>query len=211
MTICQTCGFERTECDCSFKSSDAIDAQGSGKTLNPFKVEPKLDPDSDNLLSCGDDGLLGILPDDILDPPRCQAYNNANISIPNDDGQVVDLNDENYDSTTTMHSNVTLNSRVVIPVDGIYICTFLCAFASNATGDRSAWIRKNGFEYMAMNQKMAVNGAETSLSVTVQDFLEAGEFIEAIAQQDSGGALNLLATAYSPILTVQYRRRNPDA
>lgn len=208
--ICESCGVTRTDCDCGFRSSDSIDIKGSGSLLNPFYAESIVDPDPDNLYSCAVDGQLVALPDAINDPPRCLAYNSAAISIPTDDRTVVDLDSERYD-THTMHDLVTRNSRIVAPIDGIYIITFSGSFAANVTGDRGAYIRKNGHEYMAMQQKHATNSAsiETGMNVSVVDFLEAGEFIEALVQQDGAATLNLLATRYSPVLTMTYRRRTP--
>lgn len=206
--VCPDCGLERSEFDCAFIESDCIRPDGRGSALNPLKLIPKLDPDPDNLMSHGASGLLARLPLAIRTPPKCQAYASANTSIANDSGTVVDLDSERYDNDT-MHSAVTNTSRITFNTAGLYVVTFVASFAANAAGDRSAFIRKNGSEFLAMNQKKAVNSAtvETGLGVSVQAMFDAGEFVEAMVQQDSGGALNLLATRYSPILSVRYRRR----
>lgn len=211
MALCE-CGtvIDNDECQCAVCSSDCIDVVGSGSALNPLEPSPIFDPDTNNLASCAGDGFLVQLPYYITNPPRCQAYNSSNISLTNDTSTVLALNSERYDSTGAMHDTVTNNSRVTIVEDGIYIITFLCSFAANATGDRQATIRKNGNEYLGGSEKKAASASfETGMQVTVHELLYAGEYVESVAKQDSGGALNVLATRYSPILTVQFKRRPP--
>lgn len=206
---CPTCEvIDQDACQCSLIESDCFTIDGSGSETNPFTVSANFDPDTNNLLSCSAAGILAQLPTAILTPPKCQAYNSTNISLATDDGQVVALDSERYDNGA-MHSTVTDNSRITFTTAGIYIITFNCAFAANATGDRSAFIRKNGQDFIAMSQKHAFATQECGMSVTVHEMFEVGEFVEAIAKQDSGGALNLLATRYSPILSVRYRRPLP--
>lgn len=211
MPLC-VCGTEidNDECQCSLCSSDCIDVIGSGSALNPWEPSVIFDPDEDNLATCAGDGFLVQLPSYIIDPPRCQAYHSSNTSLTNDTSTVLALNSERYDSTGSMHDAVTNNSRITIVTSGIYIVTFLCAFAANATGDRQALIRKNGNEFLGGDEKKAASASfETGMQATVQELLYAGEYLESVAKQDSGGALNVLATRYSPILTAQFKRRPP--
>jgi hypothetical protein len=210
MTVC-VCGVEidQDACQCSLESSDCIEVNGSGNVVG-LQAEPLLDPDTDNLYTKAADGHLVQLPSYITNPDRCQAYHNASVSISNDTGTVVALNSEYFDSNT-MHDTTTNNSRITIKTDGIYVCTFSGVFAANATGDRSAVIRKNGNEYLGGQEKKAASASfETGLNVTIQEWLLADEYIEAIVKQDSGGALNLSATRYSPILTVFFKRLPPN-
>lgn len=206
---CPTCAvIDQDACQCAVVDTDCFTVAGSGSADNPLAVTASFDPDPNNLLSCSAAGLLAQLPLALRTPPKCQAYNNANISLADGDGTVVALNSERYDNGA-MHDTVTDNSRITFTTAGIYIVTFNCAFAANATGDRSAYIRKNGQDFIAMSQKHGFATQECGMSVTVHERFEVGEFVEAIAKQDSGGALNLLATRYSPILSVRYRRGLP--
>lgn len=212
MPLCE-CGtiIDNEECQCSLCASDCIDVNGSGSALNPWEPEVVFDPDSDNLASCASDGFLVQLPSYVTDPPRCQAYNSTNTSLTNDVSTVLALDSERYDSGG-MHDVTTLNSRVTIAIDGIYIITFLCSFAANAAGDRAALIRKNGNEFLGGDEKKPTSASfETGMQATAQELLYAGEYLECVAKQDSGGALNVLATRYSPILTAQFKRRPPRA
>lgn len=200
-------------CQCSLKDGACLKVNGSGNSV-ALSLETILDPDPMNLWTCTPGGHLVELPDYIRTPPKCQAYNSSAISVPNNDGTVVSLNSERYDADPTglfLHDTVTLNSRITFRTEGVYICTFNGSFAGNVTGDREAWIRKNGKEYLGKNAKPTPNATaiEAGLCVTIQEFFEVGEFIEGIVKQDSGGALNLLAMRYSPILAVRFRRRTP--
>lgn len=210
-TPCLSCGVEIDNdiCQCSLADSTCITFDGSGRT-NPLVAQPRLDPDDDNLLTCESDGLLIQLPSYILSPPRVQAYHNANQSITNDVDQVVALNSERYD-TDTMHNTVSGTSRIRFNTAGIYIVTFQCSFASNTVGDRKAFIRKNGQLPIGGNEKLPPAGAfESSLTITIQEYFTTTDYIQPIVKQDSGGALNLLATRYSPVFTATFRRLPPD-
>lgn len=209
-----SCGTPLVEdAECAICSTDCITALGKGDSATrPTKFYPKVDPDSDNLYSYSASGQLVILPSYIITRPSCQAYNSVNISIPNDDDTVVTFDSERYD-TSSMHSTVTNTSRIVIPVEGVYLVTFLGSFAANAVGERTCWIRKNGKERITAQEKVAVNGAavETGIQCATQAFLEVNDYVEVIVEQESGGALNLLGTSkrYSPILSVRFRRPTP--
>lgn len=206
-----TCGaIDFSECQCSLDDSDSIRIIGSGN-LQPLTPEAILDPDDDNLMTEEVDGLLVQLPAYITNPPRVSAYHNAAQSIPDDTGTVVSLNSEYYDSDN-MHDTTTDNSRLTVLTPGIYVATFVCAFAGNVTGDRSAHIRKNGHDFLGGSERKALSSTsfECGLNVTVQEWLEEGEYLEGIVKQDSGGALNLNATRYSPVLSAFFRRRVPS-
>lgn len=214
MSIFCTCGaaIDPEEFACSVCGSDCLDILGSGSVTNPLYAETLLDPDPDNLATCEADGLLVELPVEITNPPRCQAYHNANQSLATDDLSVLALNSERYDwSVTAMHDTVTNNSRITMPVDGVYIVTLTGAFAANAAGDRAFYIRKNGREIIGGAERKPPSAAfESAMTVVVQEAFRSGEYVQALAKQDSGGALNVVVQRWSPVLTVQYRRRHPD-
>jgi hypothetical protein len=211
MTELCTCeAIDYTECQCSLADSDCIQIDGSGSASVPFSAVPIIDPDDDNLVSCAGDGLLVETPSHLRAPPRVQAYHNANQSMVTDVSTVVALNSERYD-VGDMHSTTTNNSRLTFTTAGIYVVTFLCSFAGNTAGDRRALIRKNGAETIGGSEKKALSSAtpECGISVTVQEWFQVNEYVEATVKQDSGGSINLLATRYSPILSAVFRRRSP--
>lgn len=212
--LCQ-CDFiiDNDECQCSVKSSDCIRVDGSGRLVG-LKAEPIIDPDPDNIYTKAVDGHLVALPSHIRNPDRCQIFHNTTQSIPNDTGTVVAFNSENWD-TNTMHDTATLNTRVLVKTAGIYIAEARASFAANATGDRSLIIRKNGNEYLGGEEKKATSASfETGLKAKVHEWLMADEYLEVIAKQDSGGALNLVGYSgtnkYSPVFTVLFKRLPPN-
>jgi hypothetical protein len=196
-------------CLCEITDTDCFAITGDGSAATPFGVDAVLDADSANLLSCSGDGLLAALPAAIASPPACSAYNSANISAPDNTGTVVTLNSEYYD-TDTMHSTTVNTSRITFTTAGIYVVTFVCLWNKNANGDRQAQIRKNGSDTLVTDSKHA-GSADLFVghSCTVQDSFAAGDYVEGIVKQDSGGALNLLAQRESPILSAVYRRQAP--
>lgn len=207
---CTCQAVEEMDCACSHEDNDIItwDGSGNGTALEALLT---VDPDTDNIWSKSAAGQLVKLPVAVRTPPSCQAYHNAAISIPDEDGTVVTLNSERYDSDS-MHSTVTNTSRLTFNTSGIYIVTFVCAFAGNTTGDRQALLRVNGSEFIAGHEKKALSsaGLECGMQVTAVEFFCEDDYVEAVVKQDSTGALNLLATRYSPILSAHYRRGVPS-
>lgn len=205
---CTCQAVEELDCWCSHEDSDVItwDGSGNGTALEALL---ELDPDADNIWSKSAAGQLVKLPLVVRTPPSCQAYNSAAISIPNNDGTVVTLDSERYD-TDTMHSLATNTSRLTFNTSGIYIVTFLCAFTGNATGDRQALLRVNGSEFIAGHEKKAPTSFDCAMQVTAVEFFCEDDYVEAVVKQDSGGALNLTGTRYSPILSAHYRRGVPS-
>lgn len=210
--ICPTCETVIRDCECSVSDSDCIGMDGSGNDT-PLAPRWKLDPDENSLLSCEVGGLLAILPLPIRTPPVCCVYNNADISISDSTSTVVTFNSERFDDATNpMHSTSALTSRITFTVPGIYTVRFGAAFAGNTAGDRQAYIRANGRDFLGANQRRStVSTIESGINVTIQDiFAVSGDYVEALVKQDSGGSLNLLATRYSPVFAAKYQRGLPE-
>lgn len=209
MARCPTCGTEATGCDCSVLDTDCFEITGSGSEANPFGVQPILDPDADNLLSCGVNGLMAELPSYISDPPTVSVFRSIATSIANDTTTVVQFSSVNYD-TDNMHETVTNPSRITFTTAGIYIITFNCMWDKDPDGDRAAYIRKNGLSYLGIEAKHAGDAdLFVGHSLTIQDNFGAGTFIECLVKQDSGAALNLIVSEFSPTFTATFRRRAP--
>lgn len=208
MARCEGCGATVAEgCNCSVQDTDCIEILGNGEDDNPLRANIKFDPDPDNLASCTEDGLLGQLPDYIANPPACHVYRTTNQSFDHDDADIVTFNAERYD-THDMHDNATDNSRIYIPMDGVYLCVFDCVWNKDELGDRQVWIRKNGTDSLVSDSKHAGDAdLFVGHSVACQEEFVEGDYIEAIAKQDSGGALLLLSDRFSPNFTCSFRRR----
>ena len=137
-------------------------------------------------------------------PPRCYAYRNGAASLANytTTWTAIDLDaevDEYVQSGDTQsHDNTTNPSRVFIRTSGKYEISGAIEYNTNATGYRSAMVRKNSAgvdtagTLIVTNTQGAVNGAITSvpLPVVYQSFT-AGDHIELFGRQTSGGSLGL--------------------
>jgi hypothetical protein len=132
---------------------------------------------------------------------RCSVYHNANQSVPNAAYTVLAFNSERID-TELMHDNSTNNSRITINTAGDYVASALVAFAAHAAGTRGIEIRLNGSTVLAAAQMEAVSEASTGtiLSLVMPPYTFAeNDYLQVLAFQSSGGALNALAAAsYSP-------------
>lgn len=210
MSVCPECGqIDNDLCQCAVCDSDCFSVAGDGAAETPLVVTPKLDPDNENLLSCAGDGLLARLPDYITNPPRCQAYNSADISIPDSSATPLTFNSERFD-TDSMHTGSS--SQIMIQTAGVYIVTFQVEWDDNVEGDREGFIRKNGADFIAKSSYHAVSdsGVGTTSSICIQELFEVGEYVEALVKQDSGVSLDVVANRGSPIFAAQFRRLPPE-
>jgi hypothetical protein len=199
---CPACGLiTPSGSNCFVEDSTCWEWSGTGTAGDPYLLLPVLSVDSDQLLQCTDDGLFGEPPEELSDPPACQAYSTVNLTIANSSMTALALNNKIYD-TDTMHSNTTNNTRITFTTAGTYLVTFVCAWNKHATGDRIAQIRKNGTDVLAYESKRT-GGSDLIVghSVTVEDAFIATDYVEAMVQQTSGGNLLVLAESYSPFFS----------
>ena len=128
--------------------------------------------------------------------PRCSVYNSGAQSH-NSTGNVLALTfDTEHHDTGAMHSTVSNTSRLTVPTggDGLYLITFATSFAANVTGQRQLSIYKNGtsvtggpaYKAAGLSASFEQTGAVSAVLVLV-----AGDYVEGMAFQDSGGNLNL--------------------
>jgi hypothetical protein len=120
--------------------------------------------------------------------PAASAYTTGQ-TITSGSHTIVALNGENYD-TAGMHDNVFDNSRVTAPVDGIYAANGLVEWEADTSGARLLRLQKNGSVQIASVNQAPVTAA-TAQSVTAYVALAAGEYVEMLIFQDSGGPLDL--------------------
>lgn len=85
-------------------------------------------------------------------------------------------------------------TRFTFPASGIYVIYGFIYFDINATSLRLGWIRRNGTEIIGINGQQAVaGGLATTLPVFGFDHFAINDYIEVMAQQWSGGGLNVLS------------------
>lgn len=81
-------------------------------------------------------------------------------------------------------------TRLTAPVDGYYEVKGQVRWANNTTNTRGLWFQKNGTGNRIQGvYAPAMNSLEQSTSTVIQ--LTAGDYIEVLAYQDSGGSLNI--------------------
>ena len=125
----------------------------------------------------------------------CRVYNNTNISVATSGTQqALTFNTERYDNYG-MHSTSVNTSRLTAQRNGIYEIFGHIEYASNTTGVRFATIRLDGTTDIAVSSTLArTGGYSTHGSVSTQYFLNANQYVELMALQTSGGALNAVST-----------------
>lgn len=90
-----------------------------------------------------------------------------------------------------MHSTVSATSRLTAITPGWYLLTGTVTFAANATGDRFVSFLINGATELARVDQMTVTTASRGPSLTTSTvlFLNAGDYVELTAWQNSGATL----------------------
>lgn len=130
--------------------------------------------------------------------PSCRVYG-VQQSIATATWTVLAFASEHYD-TDTMHDTSTNNSRLTVTTAGKYHISGHVGFEANATGIRAIAIKTNGTsDFLAVQNANAVSGAPHYLSISADYNLSAGDYVELVVYQTSGGALNIVRLAnYTP-------------
>lgn len=157
-----------------------------------------------------DAGLLDVLHDlerrigqtEVKEVPLsgvyCRVFNTSAISIVTATNTALTFDSETYD-TDGMHSTSANTGRLTCVHAGNYHIWGNVEFASNATGVREVFIRRNGADVLAVLLVPACNGAVTVLAVATDFLLSVGDYVELLVFQNSGGNLNVdAANFYTP-------------
>lgn len=130
----------------------------------------------------------------------CQAINNGTQSISSSSTTPVTFNSEDWD-TDAIHSTSTTTSRFTVPTGkaGRWQFSWQATFASNATGQRIGFLRKNASGagsdsnnvFGSADYRSGTASAKTPLRGTSIVNLADGDHIELFVYQDSGSALNI--------------------
>lgn len=124
-----------------------------------------------------------------LNPVRVDVYQNTIQSIPNGVSTSILFDGETSDSDG-MHSLVSNTSRLTAVTPGLYLVSGCIGFAANPTGERVARIAINGAG-QGRASGTAVSGDTTGVGFPARLFqLNAGDYVEIQAFQNSGAALS---------------------
>jgi len=126
-----------------------------------------------------------------------RVYNSADITLTTSVAAALTFDTERYDDNS-FHSTSVNTSRFTIPVTRRYRVGGSVRFASNATGLRQVYARVNGSTIIAL---MTLNANATSVTDIVLGDVEwsftAGDYVELVCAQTSGGNLNVSFIASS--------------
>lgn len=135
------------------------------------------------------------------DKPHCRVRNSTNVShTATGNYQAVTFDSERVD-VGPMHDTSTNTSRLTVPAGGggLYSAGGLIEFAGNATGRRGIQLRLNGTTVIARVEAANLGANDHPLNIATVYQLAAGDYLELMGYQASGGNLNMQATsAYSP-------------
>lgn len=122
--------------------------------------------------------------------PRAVAYHNTTQSLTSGVRTALLLNNEDLD-VGSLHSTSSNTSRITIPSggDGYYFAFAQVSFAAGGGTNREATIEKNGTTDVATSLVM-VSTVFMTINVEWAGALVAGDYLEAMGVQDSGGAVN---------------------
>jgi hypothetical protein len=135
----------------------------------------------------------------LLQPPLARLRQTVVQSIPSSTFTAITFTTEDVDTDVDGvggHSNAINTSRFTSRYSGWYEIGGGVAYAANATGRRLAHFYVNG---------AAVNGAQVALPATAANdsavpakltlvYLAVGDYVELMAYQESGGALNTFSS-----------------
>lgn len=131
-----------------------------------------------------------------------RVFHNAAQSIANATHTAVAFNSERFD-TNEIHDTATNNTRLTCKTAGKYLIGGTLEYAANASGIfRIAAIRLNGATFISSGKETFPTGGLAHLvsaeTQTLYD-LAVNDYVELMAYQDTGGALNVNASGnYSP-------------
>jgi hypothetical protein len=126
--------------------------------------------------------------------PSVKVYNNATQAITNDTLTPAAFNSESYD-TDTMHDTSTNNTRITINTAGKYRISAIIEFPANATGIRQILLKVNNTTYIAADTRDASSTIPIHLYASIDHVFVATDYVEVIVYQNSGGNLNISASA----------------
>ena len=132
-----------------------------------------------------------------------RVYNSAAISIPNNTATILTFNSERYD-TDGLHSVSVNTDRLTCTRSGVHLISASIQFAAAAGGRRQLYFvvtpLLGGAAAVAAEQRTPIGvTAADQITISAIYSLSAGDYVQLVAYQNSGGALNVdAAPNYSP-------------
>jgi hypothetical protein len=144
-----------------------------------------------------------------LGSPSVRVRRNSNQSIPDGTETVITgLNTESAD-LNQLHDTAVNDERITIKVPGYYRVAGMVSFDANNAGFRRLQLYLNGATVIgAVVANAAPAGISHAMNVSTMFRFSYGDYIDLRAQQNSGGALNVLGGGEnSPVIEVSWQGR----
>lgn len=131
------------------------------------------------------------------DHPRCRVTRATSQSINNATDTAVTFTTEAYD-VGPMHDNGVNPSRLTAPAGGggIYMVGAFFQMANLTGGRAAAWLRVNSSTDIAISVNAPPSGTGPADVLSAGINLAAGDYVELIVNQNSGGAIALTPAAF---------------
>jgi hypothetical protein len=190
---------------CTAVQDCVAEAMGPGLVWDAVNrlVMVRISTESGNQTLIAPDGGVYTSFDGTIQPaqPRARIGKAAAQSIPSN-GAITTV--VTFDQVITDNAGLhTAVGRLTAPVAGGYNIGTTIQWQSTGAhnGHRAVFLRLNGAQLVAGDQRQAAATVSTIQNVSTQMNLNAGDFIEVIVQQTQGAALNLLvANNFVPVL-----------
>lgn len=129
-------------------------------------------------------------------------YKSVDQSISNAANTLLTFDTEYYD-TNSYHSTVTNTDRITVPSTGYYLFNIKIDWASNATGIRDFYLRKNGSNIF-FNYFYGSSANLTTINFSQVVNATASDYFQINVYQSSGGSLNVIGGAGQTVFGATY-------
>jgi hypothetical protein len=130
-----------------------------------------------------------------LNAPSARVFNSATLSIANGVSTAITFNSERWDNDG-IHSTSSNTGRLTCVTAGVYDIGVALGWAANTAGVRIVRLRLNGgATYVGIDDRNATSSGNSECAFSVPWKLAAADFVEVEVFQNSGGALNVSASA----------------
>jgi len=139
--------------------------------------------------------------------PRVNVGRTVAQSVPSGTPTIIGWDSESFD-TDSMHDNVTLFTRLIVPagLTGRWRVEAQVGFAANATGTRAVWITVNGVSTRWTQSENPVNSASAGVGLYTSRelMLNAGDYVELVGFQSSGINIGVVTSTTSDFFAATY-------
>lgn len=132
----------------------------------------------------------------LIDPPTCSVYN-AGMTVTNSSDTALTVSGEFFDNDS-MHTGTS--SQIICQTAGRYLVSASVSFAASAAARVLTRFQVNGTTLYSTDSRAAIGGATPDqVSITRSFVLAAGDYVETIVNQNSGGSITVTLQEFTAI------------